>query len=156
MTGNIAVLARGVLAALALVFVPAFGADMQDGAANAQLVIRIENVSDRGGTIRVALYDRASYAGHDQSPVAAITVEARAPETVVTLSNLRRNVYAVKMFQDFFRTGVFVTNRLGYPEEPFGFSNDAIPLLDQPSFDTVKFNLDSEHGTIVVHLRSLP
>ena len=118
------------------------------------LTISIENVSSQGGSIRVALYDRASYGGHDQKPVLATVVEAKTPETVVTLSKVPPGVYALKMFQDIDRSGTFVVNKLGIPEEPFGFSNDALPLLDQPSFDTAKFNLTSGSLRIVVHLRS--
>ena len=118
------------------------------------LTINIEDVSSRGGNIRVALYDRASYAGHDQKPVIATVVEAKAPETVVVLSNVPTGTYALKMFQDINRSGTFVVNKLGLPEEPFGFSNDALPLLDQPSFDAAKFNLTNGAMRIVVHLRS--
>ena len=118
------------------------------------LTIKIENVSNKGGDVRIALYDRAGYSGHDQKPILATAVEARAPETVVTLPNVPRGVYAIKMFQDFNRSGSFVTNRLGIPEEPFGFSNDALPLLDQPSFDEAKFSLENGSTRIVVHLRA--
>ena len=120
------------------------------------LTIKIENVSRQGGLVQVALYDRASYDGHDQAPVAQTVVDARAPETVVTLPGVRPGVYAVKMFQDFHRSGAFERSALGIPEEPFGFSNDALPFLDQPSFDATKFNLASGSNLIVVHLRSLP
>jgi uncharacterized protein (DUF2141 family) len=118
------------------------------------LIIRIENVSSTGGLVRVALYDRATYAGHDQKPLLATEAEARAPETIVKLSGVPFGIYAVKMFQDVYRTGTFVTSKLGLPEEPFGFSNDALPLFDQPNFDSVKFRIASGSNEIVVHLRS--
>ena len=118
------------------------------------LTISIEDVSSRGGDIRVALYDRASYAGHDQKPILATVVEAKAPETVVVLTNVPTGTYALKLFQDFNRSGTFVVNKLGLPEEPFGFSNDALPILDQPSFDAAKFSLTNGAMRIVVHLRS--
>ncbi len=118
------------------------------------LIIRIENVSSNGGLVRVALYDRATYAGHGQKPVLATEVEARSPETIVKLSGVPFGIYAVKMFQDVHRTGTFLTSKLGLPEEPFGFSNDALPLLDQPNFDAAKFSVASGSSEIVVHLRS--
>lgn len=118
------------------------------------LTIAIENVSDRGGRIQIALYDRASHDGHDQKPILATSVEAKAPETIVTLPDVLPGVYALKMFQDIHRSGTFAMNKLGMPEEPFGFSNDALPLLDQPSFDAAKFDLTNDPARIVVHLRS--
>ena len=121
----------------------------------AVLTIKVENVSSQGGALQVALYDEAGYAGHDQAPVAKIIVDARAPETVVRIPNVRPGAYAVKMFQDFHRTGSFEMNSLGIPEEPFGFSNDALPLLDQPGFDRAKFVVFGGETSIVVHLRSM-
>ena len=123
------------------------------GLTEPSLVIKIENVSPQGGELRVALFDRASYDGHVGKPVAEITATAHAPETIVTLKGLKPGNYAVKMYQDVGRTGVFATTRLGTPAEPFGFSNDAIPILDQPSFDSAKFELTPEPLSIVVHLR---
>ena len=121
----------------------------------AVLTIKVENVSSQGGALQVALYDEAGYAGHDQAPVAKIVVDARAPVTVVRIPNVRPGAYAVKMFQDFHRTGSFAMSALGLPEEPFGFSNDALPLLDQPGFDRAKFVVFGGETSIVVHLRSL-
>ena len=121
----------------------------------AVLTIKVENVSLQGGALQIALYDEAGYAGHDQRPVAKVVVDARAPETVVRIPNVRPGAYAVKMFQDFHRTGAFAMNALGIPEEPFGFSNDARPLLDQPAFDRAKFVLLGGETAIVVHLQSL-
>ncbi len=128
---------------------------MASDTAPAVLTIKVENVSAKGGLVQIALYDRNSYDGHGQMPVASLAVEAHAPETVVTLPSVKPGVYAVKMFQDIGKTGAFATSALGLPEEPYGFSNDAPPLFDQPSFDATKFNLINGENRIVVHLRSL-
>jgi len=118
------------------------------------LHIRIENVSPKGGDLVVALFVRENYDGHDGIPVIKVKVPAVAPVTLVHLGGLKPGVYAVKMFQDIERSDHFVTTALGLPAEPFGFSNDALPLLDQPSFDRAKFELRGSSMTIVVHLRS--
>jgi uncharacterized protein (DUF2141 family) len=44
---------------------------------------------------------------------------------------------------------------LGLPEEPFGFSRDAIPFLGKPSFDKVKFTLVAGENVQILHLQSL-
>lgn len=123
-------------------------------ASSALLTIRVENVSKDGGYVQVALYDRESYDGHDRPPVVEATVEAKSPETVVTLRNVHPGEYAVKMFQDVKRSGSFVTSALGLPEEPFGFSNDARPFLDQPGFDATEFDVSPGSKSIVIHLQS--
>ena len=150
-TSRSATVAIGPLCLLVVALQSAQSADGQP----AVLTIKVENVSSQGGALQVALYDEAGYAGHDHAPVAKIVVDARAPVTVVKIPNVRPGAYAVKMFQDVHRTGSFAMSLLGIPEEPFGFSNDALPLLDQPGFDRAKFVVLGGETSIVVHLRSL-
>src|SRR5258706_11946671 len=94
----------------------------------ATLIVRVEGVSPNGGNVRVALYDRDSYAGHEADPRADKVVTAIAPETVVQFDDLPAGTYAIKMFQDVNRNGEFDMNWIGLPKEPIGLSNDARPL----------------------------
>src|SRR5689334_21238076 len=99
----------------------------------ATLDVKVEAVSTKGGNLRVAVYDRTSYEGHDADPVVDKVVNAVGPEMTVEFDDLPPSTYAIKMFQDLNRNGEFDTNFLGLPAEPFGFSNDARPLFDQPA-----------------------
>ena len=149
------IISTRLVAALSLAFVVLnVTATSAETTSPALLTIRVENVSKDGGYVQIALYDRASYEGHDSPPVVAATVEARSPETVINLPNVRPGEYAVKMFQDIKRSGSFATSALGLPEEPFGFSNDARPFLDQPSFAAARFRLGGGTNQITVHLQS--
>lgn len=122
-------------------------------AAAADLAVSVTNVSSKGGDIRLALYDERSYAGHDGQPIAAVTVTATSPTTTLTVRGLSPGRYAAKVFQDFDRSGAFKMNVFGYPEEPFGFSNDARPLLDQPSFARASFEVGRDRQAITIRLR---
>jgi uncharacterized protein (DUF2141 family) len=119
----------------------------------ATLFVKIENVSPRGGDIRIAVYDRASYAGHDQEAVADKVVRAAFPETTARFDGLKPGAYAIKLFQDVNRNGRFDMSGIGIPEEPFGFSNDARPFLDQPPFSATKFELRNGTRTITIRLQ---
>ncbi len=125
----------------------------EDEIGGAPLRIIIENVSPQGGDMRVALFNRDTYDGHTGQPLLETVGPATSPETIITLENVRPGTYAVKMFQDVQRKGAFVTTSLGLPAEPYGFSNDAMPILDQPSFDSAKFQMSEKPLSIVVHLR---
>lgn len=124
-----------------------------ENATAADLVVHIGNVSPKGGDVRLALYDERSYAGHDGKPIATAVAAAAAPETVIFLRNITPGRYAAKAFQDWDRSGRFKQNALGYPEEPFGFSNDAAPILDQPSFERASFELRGTSLAITITLR---
>lgn len=117
------------------------------------LIVKVEAVSPRGGNLRAALYDRTSYEGHYADPVADRVVNAVAPETIVEFDGVAPGTYAIKMFQDINRNGQFDMNVIGLPREPFGFSNDARPLFDQPSFDEAKFAIGDGRRRVIIRLR---
>lgn len=117
------------------------------------LTIRIENVSAKGGILRLGLYDRTSYPDDNAKPAAFADVPAQAGETIVTLKNLTPGVYALEMFQDVNANGKMDQSWIGLPLEPFGFSRDARPFLSKPGFDEVKFTLAPGENSQSVHLQ---
>ena len=59
----------------------------QDQAAT--LVIHVEGLSPKGGTLRLGLYDRASYPDDDSTPMASADVKAEEGGNVITLTNIQ-------------------------------------------------------------------
>jgi uncharacterized protein (DUF2141 family) len=74
---------------------------------------------------------------------------------VVVLRDLTPGVYAIKTFQDENKNEKMDFSWLGLPLERFGFSNDAKPFLDQPSFDEAKFELRPGPNETKITLRLL-
>jgi len=134
---------------LALAAVPAFAA----APPLAILTVKVEKVSPRGGDIRVALYDEENYSIDGADPVTDAVVPAHPGETIVVLKPVKPGTYAVKLFQDFNRNGVFDLDWIGLPLEKYGFSNDATPTISEPPFDATKIELHPGATTIVVHLQ---
>jgi uncharacterized protein (DUF2141 family) len=121
----------------------------------ADLTITIGNVLPDGGVIRLGVYDRARYPDDNSTPVAAANVPAVADQTTVTLHNLPPGTYAIETYQDVNSNNQMDTSWLGLPQEPFGFSRDAVPFLSKPSFDDVKFTLAPGPNTQILHLQTL-
>jgi uncharacterized protein (DUF2141 family) len=120
----------------------------------ATLTIKVEKVSPRGGDIRVALYDAATYSDDTGNrDVGGTVVAAKTGETIVTLTGIKPGIYAVKLFQDFNRNGKFDMTWYGLPAEKYGFSNDARPTLSEPSFDATKFEVRPGENAITITLR---
>ncbi len=119
----------------------------------ATLTVKVQNIDKKGGILHVALYDKASWPNDDAKPVVDAVVPAMAPETTVTLSNIPPGVYGVKCYQDVNRNGKFDQDWIGLPLEPYGFSNDARPILSEPGFNRTKFAVSSGENMIVVHLQ---
>jgi uncharacterized protein (DUF2141 family) len=123
---------------MAVLLVAPARADVPQGAT---VTIRIENVQQARGMLRLGLYDAALYAKDNAEPVAAADVKAVAGETVITLHNVPPGTYAIEMFQDLNSNGKMDQNWFGYPLEPFGFSRDAKPHLHKPHFADVSFTV---------------
>ena len=119
----------------------------------ANLTIKVESVSDKGGDMRVALYTADTWEDDNSKPVIDGVVPATAPETIVNLRNIAPGTYGLKAFQDFNRNGEFDFNFLHLPAEKYGFSNDATPAFSDPAFDRAKFTLRPGENTITIHLR---
>ncbi|HVZ68181.1 MAG TPA: DUF2141 domain-containing protein [Rhizomicrobium sp.] len=121
----------------------------------ATLTIKIERVSKNRGDIRIALYDGANWGGTKGEPAAGAVVPAIPGETVVVLKDLKPGIYAIKTFQDENRDGKMDFDWFGIPTERFGFSNDAKPKFQQPSFDQAKFEIKSGDNETTITLRWL-
>ena len=119
----------------------------------ATLTIKVDNVEPKGGTLRVSLYDASTWSKAEDDPLASANVPAVAPETVVTLSDVKPGVYGVKTYQDANNNGKFDQGFLGLPKERYGFSRDAKPFLSEPGFDRAKFTVTDGANEITIHLR---
>lgn len=135
---------KWVLAALI-----AFGA----AASGADLTITVAGIDKKGGTLRLALFDRAHWKDNDGEPVASADVPATMPETKITLKDIKPGEYGVKTYLDANNNDKFDQNLIGLPLERYGFSRDARPLLSEPGFDRTKFTLKDGANAIVIHLQ---
>ncbi len=138
--------------ALALAAVLAAPAHADD---RAILTVRVDNVSPRGGNLRLALYDRARYDA-DGDPVTDKVVAAKPGPNLVTFDGVEPGEYAIKMFQDANRNETFDQSWLGLPQERYGFSNNAGPdwmHLGPPRFDTARILLRSGANATAIRLR---
>ena len=122
----------------------------------ANLTVHVQDVLPAGGTVRLGVYDQASYPNDSAKPVASADVPAVPGETVVTLHNIPPGTYAIQVFQDVNSNGKMDTSWIGLPLEPFGFSLDAKPFLSKPPFDEVKFNLVAGENSQTLHLQNAP
>ena len=119
----------------------------------ATLVIHVRDVSPKGGMLRLGLYDEAGYP-NDDAPVAAADVKAELGENTITLHNIPAGTYAIEAFQDVNANNRMDTSWLGLPQEPFGFSRDAKPVLSKPGFAKVKFEVAAGVNTQTLHLQN--
>jgi uncharacterized protein (DUF2141 family) len=110
----------------------------------AVLTVKVDHISSRGGNLRLALYDRKSFADDNAEPIVDKVVPAVPYSVSVVFDGVPAGAYAIKMFQDFNKNERFDQNFLGLPKERYGFSNNARPdwmRLSAPGFDAAKIEL---------------
>ena len=121
----------------------------------ASVRVTIENVSPKGGVMRLGLYPEATYYDDSARPVAELDVAATAPRQTVTFTNVPPGIYAIQVLQDFNGDGKMDFSAIGLPVKPYGFSRDAYPVVGKPDFSRVKFALNAGvNPPITIHLQN--
>lgn len=124
------------------------------GAFTSRVRIEVRNVHGARGSIVVALYDDASAFPKREAAVRSARSPAVGDPTVVELDAVPSGRYAAVVYQDVDDDGALDRSLVGYPTEPFGFSNDAsLALFGPPSFDDCAFVVGPASVTIAIHLR---
>lgn len=106
------------------------------GTAAAQGSLRVEVILNKpgaGGVLHVALYPSAKAYKHDR-PCATERVEVAGRTAACILGGIAPRTYAVRVFHDLNGNGKLDTSRIGWPQEPYGFSNDAPVNAGPPPF----------------------
>ena len=116
------------------------------------LTVKVENVSAKGGNLRIGVYDQATFVVRGSKPVEGKTIPAKAGEMIVTFDDLKPGDYGIKVFQDENANGKIDMIMGMMPSEPYGMSNDATPSMSGPPWDEAKFLLKPGPNATVIHL----
>lgn len=142
---------RGLLFACAALLV--------NSAWSATLTIDIKNVVSAQGTLHVEIMNKAAYKTSSyQTTRPDVTVYAKlfpmaTPTMQVVVPDVPAGRYAVRVYQDLDEDGRFDMNFLGWPREPYGFSNDAHAWFGKPSFGKAAIAVAEPETHLAIRLR---
>lgn len=111
------------------------------------LEVTVKNIKDLKGTIRVALYNNEK--DFLEIFLQGKIVKVTGNEARVVFENLKPGDYAVSVFQDENENEKLDSGFMGIPNEPYGFSNDAMGTFGPPSFEKAKVNLTSDKISVI-------
>ncbi|MPR33188.1 DUF2141 domain-containing protein [Salmonirosea aquatica] len=117
----------------------------------ASLSIEITNVRSSGGTLRVALYKPGAKFGKSQPDFYKNTPVKQSGKIVVDFE-VPPGRYAVAVYHDLNDNNKLDKNLVGYPKEPFGFSNNYRPVVSGPDFQDCAFELTNQGKSISIKL----
>jgi uncharacterized protein (DUF2141 family) len=107
------------------------------------LRVSVEGVTQAGGTLRVGVYDEATFPALPDTPLFKREVARAAGNVVVTFDRLPPGTYAVKVLQDVNNDGRW---EMG---EPFGVSGGAA----RDNYDAAAITLQPGANNVTVRLQ---
>ena len=118
----------------------------------AAVTVSITNLKTTSGVMEISLYNVP-----ETFPVAGkhfkmVRVPVTGPKVTYTFHDLAPGEYAIGLYHDEDSNGKFKTNFIGYPKEPYGFSNNVKPVISAPDFEDAKFTAPA-NKTVVVEIR---
>lgn len=111
------------------------------------LRVTITNIKETVGNVRVGLFDNAEKFLKEARD--GKIVKASAHEITVAFDNLESGDYAVSVIHDKNENGELDSNFIGIPNEPYGFSNNAMGSFGPPSFDKAKMRVEETMKTSI-------
>ena len=117
-----------------------------DVSAQHNLGVHIGNIHSQQGKLYLGLFDTDVHFPHAGKERTALTMELDGIQNTayIVFSNLPPGKYALAVYQDINGDNKCNTNAIGYPKEPFGFSNNIRPVLSAPSFSKTAVHLDMD------------
>jgi uncharacterized protein (DUF2141 family) len=112
----------------------------------------ILNKPDAGGVLRIALCpNKAAYDSETGCTLASVPAQGRSVRAI--FNDVAPGTYAAKVFHDINADEKLNTSWVGWPQEPYGFSNDAPVNMGPPSFKLAAFAMPERDHTIRIALR---
>lgn len=139
---------------LSIVFtVFAFSVGTLAFAQNKSLIVEVDGIKARGGSVVVALFDNeADYlVKHKYST----SVDVNGPKVTAVFENVEAGDYAVAVIHDLDESGSLNKNRLGIPTEGFGFSNNEMGVFGPPAFKKAKISWPGAGQPLSIRMRYL-
>ena len=123
-------------------------------AAAAGLAIDVSGIPKAVGNIRASLFTRDNWL-NDGLQIATVVVPATGANMTLNFPDLPPGTYAIALIHDADGDGDMTYSLLGLPSEGFGFSNNVVPVLSAPSFDSAAFRLGPDGQHLQIALRHL-
>ena len=115
------------------------------------LEIRITGEVQAGKTVLVALYRAEDEFPSDRSAFKHATVVADGTEVTVQF-DVPYGDYAAAVYMDENGNGKLDKTMIGFPKEPFGFSNGFRPKTGKPKFKNCKFIFSEEAPKAMIRI----
>lgn len=133
----------------ALLFIATATTPLLSSGQTGDLTVIVTNISEAKGKILIGLYDNEKQFKKDGNAPIQAQVEVKSKTFKYTFKNIPYKEYGIALQQDLNNDGEFNQNAIGWPLEPYGFSNNVKPFLSMPAFEKVKFKFNGSKSVTI-------
>ncbi len=117
-----------------------------------KLTIEVTNIKQTKGTMNVAIYDAKSNFPDEKSPTFFRIIPVQNTDNLKFTIEVPKGQYAVAVFQDLNNNNKLDKNMVGFPKEPYGFSNDFRPKFAAPKFNDCVFDVGASPQSVRIKI----
>lgn len=119
-----------------------------------ELKIEVTGINtNKKGNLRIGVFKKNGFPEADKVHFGKIIPVTNSTMNVI-ISTLEVGQYGIAVLQDQDKNGKMTTNLVGYPVEPYGFSNNKFGKFGPPDFNEVAFTLKSGQPLhLKIHLK---
>lgn len=104
--------------------------------AQTNVQVTVKNIKETSGTIRVGIFSNEN--DFLKKATESKIVKVNGKEATILFTNIKPGDYAISVIHDINENGSLDKNFMGIPNEPYGFSNNAMGRFGPPSFEAAK------------------
>ncbi len=116
--------------------------------------IRFSNLKNRAGKLYIGWYNSEADFMQPAKSVYEKFVEVTGKDSLdIPFEGIKPGIYAVSVFFDLNDNATLDKNGFGIPKEPYGFSNNVLPLTRPASFEESRFEVKEADTLQVIRLK---
>ena len=116
-------------------------------------ILKISNIKNSKAKIRIAFYNsESSFLNEKEIFKGKELIPTNKGEIIIKYDDIPFGDYGIAVFQDKNGNNKLDTNFLGYPSEPFAFSNNFKPKFSAPKFKDCKITFSKINNSFSIIL----
>lgn len=114
--------------------------------------LKVSNIKSNA-TLRIAFYKKENkFPDEGKFAFAKEVKPSKTGEVILSFTDIPAGEYALAIYQDSNGNKKLDTNMVGYPKEPFGFSQNIKPKFSAPAYEECKITFNANNTTFSIKL----
>jgi len=118
------------------------------------IVVQLNGIKQQTGQVLLSLFNKdEGFPTHPEKAFRWSKAKVTSSSLIISFDGLPPGAYAIAVVHDENSNDVMDRNWLGFPEEPYGISNNATGTFSPPKFEEAKFTVTGKRDTIKIEMQ---